>query len=148
MPCYVMSRYQWNPGEQYWIAVKNILKYLRTKDLFLIFGGGSELQVEGYTNSNFMSDADDRRSISGFVFLCNGVSISWKSSKQSIIANSTMEVEYIVVSEATKEAFWYKKFVVELNVMLSDAIILYCNNDVLALAKELKSHQKFKHIEQ
>ena len=46
--------------------MKNILKYLRrTKDLFLIFGGGSE-----YTDSDFMSDPDDRKSMSGYVFIC------------------------------------------------------------------------------
>ena len=43
----VTSRYQSNPGEEHWTAVKNILKYLRrTKDLFLIFGGDSELNIE------------------------------------------------------------------------------------------------------
>ena len=46
-----------------------------------------------------------------------------------VIADSTMEVEYIAVSEATKEAFWYKKFATELGVMSSDAIPLYCDNN-------------------
>ena len=61
----VTSRYQSNPSEEHWIAVKNILKYLkRTKDLFLIFRGDSELQVGGYTDSDFMSNPDDRKSTS------------------------------------------------------------------------------------
>ena len=48
----VTNRYQSNPDDEYQIAVKNIFKYLRrTKDLFLVFRGGSEFQVEGYTNS-------------------------------------------------------------------------------------------------
>ena len=73
----VTSRYQTNPGEKYWIAVKNILKYLRrTKDLILIFGGGSELKVEGYTDSDFMADVDDRKSILGCIFLCNDGAVS------------------------------------------------------------------------
>ena len=68
----IMSRYQSNPDEEHWIAVKNILKYLkRTKNLFLIFGGGSELRVEGDIDSDFISDPDDRKSISGYVFICN-----------------------------------------------------------------------------
>ena len=47
------SRYQSNPGLEHWIAVKNILKYLRrTKDLFLIYGGG-DLQLDGYTDYDF-----------------------------------------------------------------------------------------------
>ena len=65
-----------------------------------------------------------------------------------VIADSTMEAEYIAASEATKEAFWYIKFVTELEVVSSDVILLYCdNNGGIALAKELRSHQKSKHIE-
>ena len=59
-----------------------------------------------------------------------------------------MEVKYIVTSKAAKEAFWFKKFITELSVMPSDAIALYCdNNGTIALAKELRSYQKSKHIE-
>ena len=57
----VTSRYRSNPDKEHWIDVKNILKYLRrTKDLFLVFRGGSEWWVEDYTNLDFMSDSDDR----------------------------------------------------------------------------------------
>ena len=73
----ITSRYQSNPNEEHWIAVKNILKYLRrTKDLFLIFEGDSELRVEGYTDSDFMSDPDDRKFTSRYVFVSNGGAVS------------------------------------------------------------------------
>ena len=63
------SRYQSDPGESHWIAVKNILKYLRrTKDTFLIYGGQEELIVKGYTDASFQTDKDDFRSQSGYVF--------------------------------------------------------------------------------
>ena len=59
-----------------------------------------------------------------------------------------MEAEYVTALKAAKEAFWYKKFAAELGVMPSDAVSLYCdNNGTIALAKELRSHQKSKHIE-
>ena len=58
----------------------------------------------GFTDFDFQSDVDDRKSISGFVFTCNGGAMSWKSSKQSIIADSTTEAEYIAASNAAKEA--------------------------------------------
>ena len=65
-----------------------------------------------------------------------------------MIADSTMEAEYIAASKAAKEAFWYKKFITELGVMSLDVIPLYCdNNGAIALAKEPRSHQKSKHIE-
>ena len=96
-----------------------------------------------------MSDMDDRKSTFGSLFVCNGGAVSWKSFKQTVIVDSTMKVEYITASEATKEAFWYKKFTIEIGVMPSDAIPLYCdNNGAIALAKEPRSHQKFKHIDQ
>ncbi len=100
------NRYQSNPGLEHWIAVKNIFKYLRrTKDLFLIYGG-RDLQLDGYTDSDFQSDIDDRKSTSGYVFICNRGAVCWKSFKQSMTADSTTEVEYITASDVTKEAVW------------------------------------------
>ena len=114
--------------------------------MFLVFENG-ELQIQGYTDSDFMSDINDRKSTSGSLFICNGGAVGWKSFMQTVIADSTMEVEYIAASKAVKEAFWYKKFTVELGVMSSDAIPLYYdNNGAIALAKESRSHQKSKHI--
>ena len=90
----VTSRYQSDPGESHWIAVKNILKYLRkTKDVFLVYGGEEELVVNGYTDASFQTDKDDFRSQSGFVFCLNGGAVSWKSSKQETVADSTTEAE-------------------------------------------------------
>ncbi|KAL4383655.1 hypothetical protein GQ457_15G018400 [Hibiscus cannabinus] len=66
------SRYQANPSEDHWTAVKNILKYLRrTKDVFLVYGGEEELRIKGYTDASFQTDKDDSRSQSGFVFCLN-----------------------------------------------------------------------------
>ena len=65
----ITSRYQSNLDEEYWITVRNILKYLRrTKDHFLIFKGG-DLWIQRYIDSDFMSDIDDKRSTIGFVFV-------------------------------------------------------------------------------
>jgi hypothetical protein len=100
------SRYQFDPGESHWTVVKNILKYFRrTKDVFLVYGGEEELTVTGYTDASFQTDKDDSKSQSGFVFTLNGGAVSWKSSKQDTMADSTTEAEYIVAaaSEAAKE---------------------------------------------
>ena len=75
--------------------------------------------------------------------------MSWKSSKQSTIANSTMELEYIAASDAAKEAVWVRKFISELGVVstISDPITLYCDNSgAIAQAKEPRSHQRTKHM--
>ena len=78
----VISRYQSDPGESHWIAVKNILKYLRrTKNVLLVYGGEEELVITGYTDASFQTDKDDSKSQSGYVFTINGGAVSWKSSK-------------------------------------------------------------------
>ena len=111
-----------------------------------MFGNG-ELKVQGYTDLDFISDIDDRKSILKSIFLYNSGVANWKSSKQTVIADSIMEAEYIAALEAVKEIFWFKKFIAELGVMPSDAVPLYYdNNGTIVLTKELRSHQKFKYI--
>jgi hypothetical protein len=106
------SRYQSNYGDAHWTIVMNILKYLRrTKKAFFMFGGEEELIVKGCSDANFQTDADDSKSQSGFVFYLNRGAVSWKSSKQDIVADSTMEDEYIAASKAAKKAIWIRNFV-------------------------------------
>ena len=71
------SKYQVDLGECHWMAIKNILKYLRrTKDSFLIYGREEELIVKGYTNASSQSDKDDSRSQSSYMFYLNGGAVS------------------------------------------------------------------------
>ena len=91
----MVSRYQSNPGPDHWTTVKHILKYLRrTRDYMLVYGR-EELVPVGYTDSDFMSDKDSRRSRSRHVFTLGGGAISWRSIKQKCIADSTTEAEYV-----------------------------------------------------
>lgn len=145
----ICSRYQADPGDGHWIAVKNILKYLRrTKDAFLVYGDG-ELEVNGFTDASFQTDRDDHRSQSGYIFCLNNGAVSWKSSKQETVADSTTEAEYIAAAEAAKEAVWIRKFLIGLGVvpLAAEPIPLYCdNNGAIAQAKEPRSHQRSKHV--
>ncbi|KAK8713396.1 hypothetical protein V6N13_148614 [Hibiscus sabdariffa] len=86
------------------------------------------------------TDKDDSRSQSGFVFCLNGGVVSWKSSKQDTIADSTTKTEYVSASEATKETVWIKEFISELRVIISIA------DAPIAQAKEPRSHRRSKHI--
>ena len=59
--------------------------------MFLVYGGlEDDLVVNGYTDASFQSDKDDFRSQSGYVFCLNGGEVSWKSSKQSTVADYIM----------------------------------------------------------
>ncbi|GKC85548.1 hypothetical protein Tco_1141265, partial [Tanacetum coccineum] len=107
-------RFQQNPGEPHWTAVKIIFKYLRnTKDMFLVYGRNpeAELRVDCYCDDGFETDRDDTKSQTGYVFLLNGGVVDWKSSKQSTTAMFTTEVEYIAASEVAVEAIWIRKFI-------------------------------------
>ena len=71
--------------------------------------------------------------------LYDGV-VSWKSSKQQIVADSVTEVEYIAASEAAKEVVWMKKFISELGVVpkIKQPVPLYYNNtEVVTQVEEL-----------
>ena len=135
-------------GEAHWCAAKNILKYLRrTRDDVLVYGGDDELIVKGYTDASFQTDRDDFESQSGYVFILNGGAVSWKSSKQGTIADSTTEAEYIAASEAAKEVVWIRQFIAELGVVpsTSKAIDLY-QHGAIAQAKEPSSSSRFRHV--
>ena len=108
----------------------------------LTYGGG-DFQFLGFTDFDFQSDVDDRNSISEFVFTCNGGAVSWKSSKQSITADSTIKAQYIAASDPAKEAIWTQKFFTKLGVIpsIESVVPLFCNNiGAIALAKESRSH--------
>ena len=68
--------------------------------MFLVYGGDKELIVYGHVDASFDTDLDDSKSQTGYMFILNGGAVSWCSSKQSVVAGSTCEVEYIAASEA------------------------------------------------
>ena len=103
----------------------------------------------GYIDASFDTDPDDSRSQSGYVFKVNGGAVSYKSCKQSVVAQSTMEAEYVAAAEAANEAAWLMKFVKQLGVFLSarDPVTILCDNTgAIANAKEPRKHSTAKHI--
>ena len=74
----------------------------RTRDYMLVYHG-DELAPIGYTNSDFQSYANLRKSTSEYIFTLGGATVSWRSIKQSCIVDSTMEAEYVATLEAAKE---------------------------------------------
>ncbi|GJZ65586.1 retrotransposon protein, putative, ty1-copia subclass [Tanacetum coccineum] len=136
------SRFQQNPGEEHWTAVKNILKYLRnTKDMFLVYGGNMkrQLRVSCYTDAGYLTDVDNLKSQTGYVFVLNGGAVDWKSTKQSIFATSSTDAEYIAAFDASKEAVWIRKFISGLGIVptIEEPISMYCDNTgAIAIAKD------------
>lgn len=151
--CYavgIVSCYQSNSGLEHWIAVKHILKYLRRTGDYMLVYSGSDIEPTGYTDSDFQSDKDSRKSTSGSVFTLGGGAVVWRSIKQFIIVDSTMEAKYIAACEAAKEAVLLKKFYTDLKVVpgLEDPLVLYCGNSgAMNNSKEPTNHKRGKHIE-
>ena len=151
--CYavgLVSRYQSNPGPAHWSAVKRIFRYLRgTADLALSYHAG-DLRLKGYSDADWGCDIDGRKSTSGYAFILGGGAISWCSKKQTCIALSTMEAEYVACSAAVQEAVWLRRFLQRLGplVHVKDAVLVYCDStSALAYAKDPKYHGKSKHID-
>ena len=78
-------------------------------DYYLVYQG-SELRLVGYSDVDWGGDLDQRKSTYGYVFLLNKGDISWCSKKQTCIALSTMEAEFIACSAAVQEAVWLRRF--------------------------------------
>ncbi|XP_060967751.1 secreted RxLR effector protein 161-like [Cannabis sativa] len=151
--CYAVgnvSRYQSNPGHEHWNAVKYILKYLKsTRNLVLVYKGGA-LNPIGYIDSDFQASLEDSKSTSGMVFTLGGGAVVWRSAKQTVISDSTMEAEYIAEAEAAKELVWLRKFFTSIGVVpgMEKPLVLLCdNNGAIVLQQENHAHKTL-HISQ
>ena len=102
----MVSRYQSNLGLVHWITVKYILKYLRTSKNYILAYYGADLILVRYTDYDFHSNKDSRKSTSGYVFTLGEGVVSWRSITQSCIDNSTTEAEYVAPSEVVKQVIW------------------------------------------
>ncbi|GJT66217.1 hypothetical protein Tco_1017697 [Tanacetum coccineum] len=109
--------------------------------MFLFYEGDikRELRVFCYTDAGYLTDADDMKSQTGYVFVLNGGAIDWKSTKQSIFATSSTDAGYIAAFDASKEAVWIRKFIIGLSVVptIEEPINMYCDNTgAIAIAKD------------
>ncbi|RVW52240.1 Retrovirus-related Pol polyprotein from transposon TNT 1-94 [Vitis vinifera] len=105
-----LSRYTSNLGAKHWQGIIRVLKYLRfTRDYGLHYTRYPTV-LEGYSDANWISNVKDSKSHSGYVFTLGGAAVSWKSSKQTVIARSTMESEFIALDKCGEEAEWLRHF--------------------------------------
>jgi len=107
-----LSRYSSRPFTLHLTAAKRVLRYLKgTTDLKLVFPRipVTLSPILGFTDSDFAGDINGRKSQGGYVFQVYNGPVSWKSYKQSMVALSTTEAEYVACSEAAREAQWLAK---------------------------------------
>ncbi|CAL2237858.1 unnamed protein product [Prunus armeniaca] len=116
----------------------------------LVYQRQESLELVGYCDSDFAGCPDDLKSTSAFVFLLAGRAISWKSSKQSTVAASTMQAEFVACYEATIQASWLKNFITSLRVVDSIArpVQIFCDNSATVFySRNNKRSAGTKHLE-
>ena len=147
-PVSVASRYLANPGSQHMKLARRIIRYLKgTKGLSLTFKGHLQM-LKGYTDADWAGCHDSRRSTAGYLFNIGSGAISWQSKRQSVVALSTCEAEFMGQTQATKEAIWLRRLLDELNIdQGKTATIIWGDNQgAIALAANPQYHSRTKHM--
>lgn len=135
--------------QEHWTAVKRILHYLNgSRHLGLLYKANALSEIAGYSDADWAGDVGDRKSTSGYVFLLGGAAISWKSTKQTTVALSTAEAEYIALSTASQEAVWFQQLMSDVSKKILQEMIIYEDNQsTICLAKNQTVHGRTKHID-
>ncbi|XP_070672386.1 secreted RxLR effector protein 161-like [Malus domestica] len=119
----LLARYSNAPTCRHWIGVKDIFYYLKgTTDLGLFYPYGSssdatpfdscvDSRLGGYADAGYLSDPYNARSQTGYVFTIGGTIISWRSTKQTLVAHLSNRAEILALHEATQECFWLRAVV-------------------------------------
>jgi Reverse transcriptase (RNA-dependent DNA polymerase)/Integrase core domain len=157
----ILSRYVAAPANHHLAAAKHCLRYLRgTADFGMIFGSQSganpadstnsekhSITLTAYTDSNWGGERADRKSTTGTIVKYNGNVISWLSKKQTTVATSSTEAEYVALAATTKEVLWYKMWIKEVFNVNIIPTIYGDNQSSIHLSKHDSSHQRTKHID-
>ena len=100
-----------NPNDDHWKGFIRVLRFLRyTRDYGLHYTR-YPIILEGYCDAIWISNAKNSKSTIEYVFTLTGAAVSWKSSKQTVIARSTMESEFIALDKSVQEVEWLCHFI-------------------------------------
>lgn len=142
----LVSRFQHCATKTHWNAILRIFRYLKHTSNF-----GIEYvykpELNGYSDADFGGDRDTRRSTSGYVFLYGQGAVTWASRRQTSVALSTTESEYVAASLATKELIWLRQLFSEVNVNTDTSTIFIDNQSAIKLIQNPVFHKRTKHIE-
>jgi hypothetical protein len=131
------------------VVAKHVMRYLKgTLDCGLSYDGNHDFILSGYTNSDWAGSVSDRKSTSGCCFSLGSAMISWQSRKQSNIALSTAEAEYIAACSASCEAIWLRKLLTGLFDLEMEATTILCDNQsCIKMTENPVFHDRSKHLE-
>jgi hypothetical protein len=144
-----LSRYTSNPGEDHWKAIVRVLRYLKYTLNYGVHYTRYPAVLEGYSDANWISDTNDTKSMSEYVFTLGGAAVSWKSSKQTCIARSIMESEFIALDKAREEAEWLRHFLEDMPMWTKPVppICINCDSQsTIGRAQSYMYNGKSRHI--
>ncbi|GAU11134.1 hypothetical protein TSUD_197580 [Trifolium subterraneum] len=146
-----VCQYMAHPLEPHWTAVKRILKYLQgtTSHGLLLSPSSSSppFSLRAYSDPDWATNQDDRRSISRSCIYFGPNLISWGSKKQPLVAHSSTEAEYRSMANTTAELLWIQSLLKELEVPYLPPTLLCDNLSAVSLAHNPVLHSRTKHIE-
>jgi hypothetical protein len=131
----------------HWQAAIRVLQYLKgTRNLCLLLGGPS-FNLVSFSDSSW-AEEESRHSHMGYCFSVGSGVVSWSSRRQATVAGSSTEVEYIAVSEASREAVWLRSLLRKLELLPDGPTTLFCdNNGAIALSFDQAFHARVKHVD-
>jgi hypothetical protein len=129
-----LSRFMSNTRTDHWHALEWVMCYLQGTMSYGIHYSGQHAILEGYSDSNWISDVDKLYATGGYVFTIGGGAVSWRSCKQTILTRSTMEAELAALDIATVEAKWLRELLMDLPVVEKPipAILMNCDNQTVS----------------
>lgn len=143
-----VSRFSNCCGKSHWNAVKRIFRYLKqTMNLKLVYSRNSNGYIHGFTDADWATNSDTRKSCTGYVFVKSGGTICWSSKNQPTIALSTAEAEYMALSAGTQEALWLKQLDDELFGTCKPINISCDNQSMIKLVENNGYSARTKHID-
>ena len=114
----------------------------------LLYENKGHSHIVGYLDADWVGSPSDRCFTLGFWVPVGGNLVSWKSKKQAVVARSSAEVEYRVMTLATCELVWLKQLIQELRFVEVSQMKLLCDNQAaLHIASNPVFHERTKHIE-
>lgn len=144
----MLSRFMHCCNQQHYKAGKRVLRYIKgTLNHGIQFRRAEELKLIGYTDSDWAGSKDDMKSTSGYAFTLGSAMICWSSRKQTMVAQSTAEAEYVAAANAVNQAIWLRKILSDLNLQQNEATVIHCDNkSAVAIAKNPVFHGRTKHF--
>jgi hypothetical protein len=141
------ARYQFDPKECHLVAIKRILSYLVSMPCFGIwYPKGSTFELIGYSDSDYAGCNVDRKSISGTCQFLGRSLVSWSSKKQTSIALSTAEAEYVAAEQCCAQLLWMRQTLRDFGYNLSKVPLLCDNESAICIADNPVERSRTKHI--